>query len=113
MSDTDPAIRLLVLDRGHVLVGRSVPPDTVGLWLAVTDVRVVRRWGTTEGLGQLAAGPTADTVLDARMDRVTVPVRAILFTLDSLSEELWSPHLSSPHLSSGAATPARRSARRS
>jgi hypothetical protein len=55
--------RIVVLQRGWVAVGnldRSSAPQ-----LKLTDAKIIRRWGTTNGLGQLAEnGPTSNTVLD-------------------------------------------------
>lgn len=56
------AIRILVLQRGWVIVGRL--HDDGGDELVITDASVVRTWGTTKGLGELANGPTSNTVLD-------------------------------------------------
>jgi hypothetical protein len=87
-------IRILVLDRGRVKVGRlSLCPDLAFHWL-LEDARVIRRWGTTEGLEQIARdGPTADTVLDRPCDCV-VPFRAVIEILDT-TEELWGSYLTS------------------
>lgn len=48
----------------NVLIGRySRDPETDECTL--TDAKVIRRWGTTQGLGQLAKkGPQTNTVLD-------------------------------------------------
>lgn len=55
-------VRILVLQRGWVVVGRYT---TDGDECVLTDASVIRRWGTTKGLGEIAAnGPTKDTVLD-------------------------------------------------
>lgn len=53
---------ILVLQRGWVVVGDlSESPDKVTL----SNASVVRRWGTTQGLGQLALeGPQKQTILD-------------------------------------------------
>lgn len=64
-------MRLFVLDRGWVLVGKVVAED----WLTCTLDRcaTVRRWGTSKGLGELAAkGPLPETVLDPEPDGVMV-----------------------------------------
>jgi hypothetical protein len=55
-------VRILVLQRGWVVVGNY---SEEGDECVLTDASVIRRWGTTKGLGQLASGPLADTVLDA------------------------------------------------
>lgn len=53
---------IVVLDRGFVYVGCLSTDDK---FLAITDAKNIRRWGTTKGLGQLAnEGPQANTVLD-------------------------------------------------
>lgn len=55
-------LSIVILQRGRVLVGRLTLDGDYG---TLTDVACVRRWGTTAGLGQLAAkGPQPDTVLD-------------------------------------------------
>ncbi len=56
--------RIVVLQRGWVVVGdldRSQAPQ-----LMLENASVIRRWGTTKGLGELALnGPLKETVLDA------------------------------------------------
>lgn len=54
-------VRILVLQRGWVVVG-SYSED--GDECVLRDASVIRRWGTTKGLGELANGPLKDTVLD-------------------------------------------------
>lgn len=55
--------RIVVLQRGWVAVGkldRSAAPQ-----LKLEDASIIRRWGTTKGLGELAeSGPQVETVLD-------------------------------------------------
>lgn len=54
--------RIVVLHRGHVVVGRY---SRDGSEVVIRDASVIRRWGTTRGLGEIAAnGPTPNTVLD-------------------------------------------------
>ena len=68
-SDTDSTagtpdvpVKILVLQRGWVAIGRHAKDGTEHV---LTDASIVRRWGTSKGLGQLAAGGvTAATVLD-------------------------------------------------
>jgi hypothetical protein len=58
----DGAFVIVVLQRGWVAVG-NLWSDGDGLRLE--EASVIRRWGTTKGLGQLAfEGPTKSTVLD-------------------------------------------------
>lgn len=55
--------RIVVLQRGWVAVGdldRSNAPQ-----LKLENSSIIRRWGTTQGLGELAAnGPLTETKLD-------------------------------------------------
>jgi hypothetical protein len=67
--------QIVIADRGWVWVGNS---QVIGDQLVVENARCIRRWGTTKGLGELAAGgPTPDTVLDP-MGRLVVPMRAVI-----------------------------------
>jgi hypothetical protein len=85
-------IRMLILDRGFVYVCRCPDPQQHALWLPYTDRRTVRRWGATQGLGQLVSGPTAETVLEALVPAGQVPVRAILDVVE-VEQEKWVSHL--------------------
>lgn len=59
-------IRIVVLQRGWVLVGRYKQD---GARCTLTSAQNVRRWGTTRGLGEIAmGGPTANTQLDPITD---------------------------------------------
>lgn len=63
---------IIVCDRGFVLAG-IVRPGPDPLTIEVDRCQCVRRWGTQNGLGQLALeGPTAETVLDPEGDGVLV-----------------------------------------
>ena len=55
--------RYIVLgNRGNIVVGDLVISGSTGY---MTNASVIRRWGTTKGLGELAIdGPTNDTILD-------------------------------------------------
>ena len=55
-------IRIVILHRGHVVVGRY---ERNGDDIVIRNASVVRVWGTTKGLGEIATGgPTPKTVLD-------------------------------------------------
>lgn len=57
--------------------------------LVIEDAKVIRYWGTTRGLGQLAMeGPTGKTKLD-ETGRVTVPAHAVIMLLD-VNQKAWS-----------------------
>lgn len=77
---TPTSSRIVIAQRGWVFVGiYTEDGDNVTL----TNAKVIRQWGTTKGLGELALnGPTSKTVLDdagvVRMHRL-----AIVATLDT------------------------------
>lgn len=69
---------ILVLQSGFVFVG------VIKEWNAsvvLTEAACIRKWGTTDGLGQLALrGPTKETVLDA-CGTLTVPKTSVIFAM--------------------------------
>jgi hypothetical protein len=70
---------IVILQRGWILVGDVAK---VGDELVIFDSKVIRRWGTTEGLGQLAiAGATAETTLD-NTGTVTTHQLAVVARID-------------------------------
>lgn len=76
--------KIVVLHRGWVVVGDF---KKEGNEIVVENASVVRRWGTTKGLGQLAnEGPLENTVLDP-----TPPVRAhelaVVMSIDCNAEK--------------------------
>ena len=72
--------KIVVLHRGHVVVGR-VRRD--GDMVLVDDASIIRIWGTTRGLGEIAkGGPTSRTVLDPCHGTVTAHILAVVFMLD-------------------------------
>lgn len=62
-TDTAAApVKILVLQRGWVAVGHYRKD---GQEHVLDDAAIVRRWGTSRGLGEIATGgPTASTTLD-------------------------------------------------
>lgn len=59
-------LALVVADRGFVWVGEAITTDD---WVEIKNARVVRRWGTSKGLNQLAKeGPLTNTQLDEPAD---------------------------------------------
>lgn len=60
---TDGGIRICVLQRGWVVIGRY---SQEGSECKLTDANVIRTWGTTKGLGEIAEnGPIENkTILD-------------------------------------------------
>lgn len=72
-------VRIVVLQRGWVVVGRYVED---GDEVTITDASVIRIWGTTKGLGELVNGPTEATVLDPA-GTVRAHRGAVVLTLDA------------------------------
>lgn len=72
--------RIYILQNRWVLIG-DITYSEDG-FTVITDASVIRVWGTTLGLGQIALdGPTPATKLDP-CGTVTIPHGAILFTID-------------------------------
>ena len=78
-SKTEPMKNLgkqiVVIDNGFVHLGDCSVSD--GL-LSIDDCKNVRVWGTKNGIGQLATGPTKDTVADD-CGSVIVPINRVVF----------------------------------
>lgn len=76
----DGRLKIVVLDRGWIVVGRVSYSDG---WTIIVDASVIRNWGTSRGLGEIADnGPTDKTVLDR-----CPPVRARNVILEMNCEE--------------------------
>ena len=53
--------RICILQRGWTMVGKFYRE---GMDCELHDAAVLRKWGTSEGLGELHDGPTKETKLD-------------------------------------------------
>ena len=72
---------IVVVEAGWVLIGEYVAAEG-GKPAHMTDAAVIRRWGTTAGLGQIAlTGPTNETILDPCGMVVFDNPQAILFVI--------------------------------
>lgn len=82
----DRGLCIAVLERGFVYVGQCTVRDG---WLHIEGARCVRRWGTSNGLGQLATeGPHPTTRLDAPA-AVAAPLPSVI-SLIHCTPEAWS-----------------------
>lgn len=64
-----PLLAIVIADRGHVWVGEVGDHGPDVAWIKIAKARTVRRWGTLQGLNQLAVeGPLEHTILDAPAD---------------------------------------------
>jgi len=71
---------IVVADRGFVYVGNVEMDDR---FCVITSAKNIRRWGTTNGLGELAQeGPRDQTVLDT-VGTVRIPARAVISIIDT------------------------------
>lgn len=88
-ADVVAPLRIVVLDRGWVFVGRVTERSSNDL--QIDEACCVRYWGTKKGLGQLAnEGPLAETKLDPS-PRIIAPGRAVIFTMDC-DESKWTKY---------------------
>ena len=72
---TQHGLQLAILDRGFIYVGHV---KTDSDWCVISEARNVRRWGTKEGLGELAIkGPLPDTLLDDT-GTVRAPMKSLI-----------------------------------
>ena len=78
-------IKIVVLDRGFVYVGRV---EIDGDFVYIRNAQNIRVWGTTRGLGELVNGPTSSTKLDP-VGVVAAPVRALISLID-VDQTKWS-----------------------
>lgn len=90
----EPLPEIIVMDQRFVLVGRVRQDPDDYLSLLIDDCCTVRRWGTAEGLGQLAReGPLPETILDPEGDGVRVNRLYILRRIPC--QEAWASWKSS------------------
>lgn len=88
VREFDGPIKIVILQRGWVMVGRF---ERNGSDCRLHNASVIRVWGTTRGLGELAAnGPIPNkTTLDRTHGLVEFDSLTIVATI-SVSEEKWN-----------------------
>lgn len=84
----DHGLQIAVLDRGFVYIGRVVTDDG---WCYISGAWNIRRWGTTQGLGELVNGALPNTRLD-RVGNVRVPLHALIHLI-AVESEKWTSKL--------------------
>lgn len=83
----DGPVKIIVLEGRWNIVGRYSVDGDEGV---LDDAAVIRYWGTTKGLGEIAAGgPTSKTILDKTNGQVRFPLRALVIVLNC-DESKWS-----------------------
>lgn len=82
-------VRIVVLQRGWVVVGRFSQDKE---HCRLENAYVIRRWGTTKGLGELAiCGPQSDTQLDATLPIQFHELTAVMHL--ECDEAKWEKHV--------------------
>lgn len=84
-SNSNSPVKIVILQRGWVFVGRY---SKTGSDCLLENAHCIRQWGTTKGLGELVDGPTSKTLLD---DAGTVRFHELgIIALIDANEEKWS-----------------------
>ena len=84
-DETQMPYQIVVIEGRWNVVGyvKTLPNKSI----VITEAKVIRYWGTTKGLGELAFnGPTSKTILDV-YGTVRVPSYAILMLIDTVSDK--------------------------
>ena len=87
-------IKILVMERGFVYVGRATQgpePGTDVTLVTVRGARALIRWGTTEHLGQLVEGPLENTKLGASC--IVRCLRSQVLHQIEVNQDAWSKHI--------------------
>ena len=86
--EIDGGIRIVVLQRGWVAVGRYIKR---GSEVVIEKAKIIRSWGTSRGLGELVDGPTSSTKLDPA-GTLRQHELAVITSIDCKGDA-WLPHL--------------------
>ena len=79
-----PDLLIVVIEGRWNIVGHCTVTDD---HMVITEAHVIRYWGTTKGLGELATGgPTSKTILDPTPP-IRVPLSKVLLTIDTDAEK--------------------------
>lgn len=79
-------LKIVVLQRGWNLIGRF---SQEGTRCFLKNAQVIRRWGTTKGLGELALeGKKKDTILDPTNGVVEFDILTMVLSI-SAKESVW------------------------
>ena len=72
-------LQIVVADRGWNFIGNTSGDDDV---ITISNAKVIRYWGTTKGLGQLALeGKQSKTILDDA-GTVRIPMKSVIAVFD-------------------------------
>ena len=85
----DGPTKIVILQRGWVMIGRM---EKNGSECKLHNASVIRNWGTTKGLGEIAGnGPTTTTKLDKCNGLVEFDSLTVVATI-SVDESKWASH---------------------
>ena len=85
-ANGEGSIKIVILQRGWCMIGRF---ERDGSNCKLRDAAVIRQWGTTRGLGQIAeGGPTDSTKLDKCYGEVGFDYLTVVATIDC-EEAAW------------------------
>lgn len=77
-------VEIVVITNGFVYVGYTATDEG---YLYIRNAKNVRSWGTTRGLGQIAAeGPAKETILDDG-GHLRVSKEHVIFTIEADAEK--------------------------
>lgn len=83
-------IKIVVLQRGWVIVGKL---EKNGSECKLHNASVIRNWGTTKGLGEIAKdGPTSSTKIDPTNGMVEFDYLTVVATI-ACNPVSWSKHV--------------------
>lgn len=83
-------IKIVILQRGWIMVGRF---ERKGSECKLHNASVIRNWGTTRGLGEIASGgPTSSTKLDKCYGIVEFDYLTVVASI-ACEEKLWENKL--------------------
>ena len=86
VKEFDGPIKIVILQRGWVMVGRF---ERNGADCKLHNASVIRIWGTTKGIGEIAAnGPLANTKLDKTYGVVEFDYITVVASI-SVAEDKW------------------------
>jgi hypothetical protein len=86
----DGEVKIVVLQRGWVMVGKF---ERDGSECKLHKASVIRNWGTTKGLGEIAGGgPTSNTKLDPTNGLVEFDYLTVVATI-ACNESAWAKYV--------------------
>lgn len=89
-KEYDGDVKIVILQRGWCMVGRF---ERNGNDCKLHNASVIRVWGTTRGLGEIAeGGPTSSTKLDKTNGLVEFDYLTVIASI-SCNEEKWESYL--------------------